>query len=108
MGTNTAHENTKMSERDLKYTLSLVEEVKAIIIPESHTWIYLSIVEKIRETSSTESEPQKLLKRIISDYQTEGQYNESLIAVWPDEARIGKENKRKENEILLFKISFIE
>lgn len=108
MKTETAHEKINMSDRDLKYTLSLVEEVKAIIIPESHTWIYESIVKKIRETSSTESEPQKLLKRIISDYQTEGQYNESLIAVWPDEARIGKENKRKENEILLFNISFIE
>ena len=83
MVTETAHEKINMSDRDLKYTLSLVEEVKAIIIPESHTWIYESIVEKIRETSSTESEPEKLLKRIISDYQTEGQYNESLIAVLP-------------------------
>lgn len=108
MTTETAHVKIHMSDRDLKYTLRLVEEVRARLIPENNTWIYDTIVQKIRETSSTESEPQKLLNRIISDYQTEGQYNESLIAVWPDEARIGKEHKRKENEILLFKISFIE
>jgi len=108
METNTAHENTKMSDRDLEFILSLAEEVRANMIPESNTWIYEIIVEKIHETSGKENKPQGVLNKIISDYQTERQYNESLIAMWPKKARIGKEAKRTENLVLNFKIEFIE
>ena len=55
MGTGTVEVKKKMSDKDLKYLLDIVEEVRAILIPESNTWIYKSIVEEIHETSCKEN-----------------------------------------------------
>lgn len=103
-------ENTivnELSSQNLKKLLNIAEEVKASLITEKNDWIYDSIIDRIHEEGKKEEEMQKVLSNIISEYQEEGRYNESLIAIWPQEASIGKENKRRENEILIKKIEIL-
>lgn len=107
MSTEERTATTGLSSHNLEHLLNIAEEVKASMIPENNTWIYDSIVDRIHEVGSKEEEIQTVICNIISEYQDEGRYNESLIAVWPDQARIGKENKRRENEILIKKIEIL-
>lgn len=108
MSTKERTKTKGLSSHNLKHLLNIADEVKASMIHENYTWIYDSIVDRIHEVGSKEEEMQKVLFNIISEYQEEGRYNESIINVLPDEATIGKNDKRIENEILLFKIGFIQ
>jgi hypothetical protein len=107
MNTKTSKNEVSIINHEVNYLINIVDNLKYSMIPDNYTWIYEEIIERINESSDNCINAKTILENIISEYHEEMSYNESLIAIWPEEARIGIHNRRKENQVIQFKITFI-